>query len=377
MQLRTLEGLQETCRSMQVMGCESKCRGSALSPWEIDDDTDIGYFCNINTTSNQNSIGAEDYKLRSSFDKGIWNYEQEKSYWFETKDINKLDNSFPSETEKTENRNENQKTTGKDATVLKHKGKESAEKDLPPPAEELLLDNIEEKLGHMLEENPDIIKKNIKQFLENNRIIIKEIAIETGLTEESINVYIDGNYTFNEEQRRDFYRWYLLKILRPPNGSDEKSFTCYKCGKIFAYKSYLERHVKYVCPDNTGRTWKCSYCSKAFQYPCYLRRHIRSHTGESPYKCDKCDRAFVRSTDLQRHIRNHTGEKPYKCSECERAFARSTDLKRHMRTHTGEKPYKCWQCGKTFSQSGSLQTHLHTHNKDSGSVGRKHSKGSK
>lgn len=62
---------------------------------------------------------------------------------------------------------------------------------------------------------------------------------------------------------------------------DEKSFTCYKCGKIFAYESYLERHIKYVCPDNTGRTWKCSYCGKAFQYPCYLKRHIRSHTGMS------------------------------------------------------------------------------------------------
>ena len=72
-----------------------------------------------------------------------------------------------------------------------------------------------------------------------------------------------------------------LRVLVFAFFEDDESYTCYKCGKIFAYESYLERHVKYVCPDKTGRTWKCSYCSKAFQYPCYLRRHMRSHTGKS------------------------------------------------------------------------------------------------
>ncbi|XP_031570901.1 gastrula zinc finger protein xFG20-1-like [Actinia tenebrosa] len=176
--------------------------------------------------------------------------------------------------------------------------------------------------------------------------------------------FLNEGLDIKDDKKTRFYRWYLRKKLSSMDPDDE-SFTCYKCGKIFAYQNYLERHVKYVCPDKTGRTWKCSHCSKAFQYPCYLRRHMRSHTGESPYKCTQCSRAFVRSTDLQRHLRNHTGEKPYKCKECSRAFARSTDLKRHMRTHTGEKPYKCWQCSKAFSQSGSLQTHLHTHYKES------------
>ena len=72
-----------------------------------------------------------------------------------------------------------------------------------------------------------------------------------------------------------------LRVLVFAFFEDDESYTCYKCGKIFAYESYLERHVKYVCPDKTGRTWKCSYCSKAFQYPCYLRRHMRSHTGKN------------------------------------------------------------------------------------------------
>ncbi|XP_065644540.1 zinc finger protein 26 [Hydra vulgaris] len=230
--------------------------------------------------------------------------------------------------------------------------------------DEIACNNIEKKLTQMLSEGNEVVTKNIRQFLENNQILLDEVAVETDLDKNEIKAFIEFHGELESASKKEFYRWYLTKIFKPPNGNADESYTCYKCGKIFTYKSYLERHIKYVCPDSTGRTWKCGYCGKAFQYPCYLRRHIRSHTGESPYKCDKCDRAFVRSTDLQRHIRNHTGEKPYRCTQCSRAFARSTDLKRHMRTHTGEKPYKCWQCRKSFSQSGSLQTHLQTHSKE-------------
>jgi len=226
------------------------------------------------------------------------------------------------------------------------------------------LHKLDDELEKMLQGKEEIIGREIRDFMENNKALENELVEETGVTEPELMKYLKESVHLKEDKRKNLFRWYLEKKLSRME-SDDESYTCYKCGKIFAYESYLERHVKYVCPDKTGRTWKCSYCSKAFQYPCYLRRHMRSHTGESPYKCTQCSRAFVRSTDLQRHLRNHTGEKPYKCQECSRAFARSTDLKRHMRTHTGEKPYKCWQCSKAFSQSGSLQTHLHTHFKES------------
>eukprot|EP00112_Aurelia_sp_Birch-Aquarium-sp1_P000550 Seg1053.2 transcript_id=Seg1053.2/GoldUCD/mRNA.D3Y31 product="Zinc finger protein 333" protein_id=Seg1053.2/GoldUCD/D3Y31 len=343
--------------------------------WLIDESYEEDEETKEGDSANQNELNSGNFDFYEQRDENEWTYEDEKSFWFElggSKEqfVGNIKEEFKdsSHTRIQNNRTDNDSTTQYKVSV------DTAAGDLS--SDTFALQNLEEKLSQMLQENPEIVKKNIRQFLDNNRIPLKEIAVETGIAEESITQYMDGSEQFIKVQREEFYRWYLYKILRPPNGQDDKSFTCYKCGKIFAYESYLERHIKYVCPDNTGRTWKCSYCGKAFQYPCYLKRHIRSHTGESPYKCDQCDRAFVRSTDLQRHIRNHTGEKPYKCSECDRAFARSTDLKRHMRTHTGEKPYKCWQCGKTFSQSGSLQTHLHTHNKD-GSGGRKHAKGSK
>ena len=73
-------------------------------------------------------------------------------------------------------------------------------------------------------ENPDIVKKNIKQFLDNNRILLKEISFEIGIEEESIRLYIDGKEAFTKEQREEFYRWYLLKIFRPPSGPGKKIF---------------------------------------------------------------------------------------------------------------------------------------------------------
>ena len=73
-------------------------------------------------------------------------------------------------------------------------------------------------------ENPEIVKKNIKQFLDNNRILLKEIAVEIGIEENSIRLYIDGKEAFTNEQREEFYRWYLLKILRPPSGIGMKQF---------------------------------------------------------------------------------------------------------------------------------------------------------
>ncbi|XP_078378865.1 uncharacterized protein LOC144662007 [Oculina patagonica] len=249
---------------------------------------------------------------------------------------------------------------------LKERKKQAAKRSINVVHEKssTRLHKLEEELEKMLQGKEEIIGREIREFMENNKALEKELIEETGVSETEITKYLQESVHLKEDKRTKLFRWYLEKKLSRVE-SDDESYTCYKCGKIFAYESYLERHVKYVCPDKTGRTWKCSYCSKAFQYPCYLRRHMRSHTGESPYKCTQCSRAFVRSTDLQRHLRNHTGEKPYKCQECSRAFARSTDLKRHMRTHTGEKPYKCWQCSKAFSQSGSLQTHLHTHYKES------------
>ena len=70
----------------------------------------------------------------------------------------------------------------------------------------------------------EVVAKNIRQFLDNNRIVLDDIAVETGLEKEGIQAFMEFRSEFTTENKRDFYRWYLAKILRPPN-ENCKSFT--------------------------------------------------------------------------------------------------------------------------------------------------------
>ena len=63
----------------------------------------------------------------------------------------------------------------------------------------------------------EVVAKNILQFLDNNRIALDEIAVETGLGKEEIQAFMEFRSEFTVENKRDFYKWYLAKILRPPN----------------------------------------------------------------------------------------------------------------------------------------------------------------
>ena len=62
---------------------------------------------------------------------------------------------------------------------------------------------------------------------------------------------------------------------------DDSSFTCPRCGNVFARKRGLMRHVKHY-----GHA-----CGRMYG------------AGPKPYACHQCDRRFVRARDIPRHIR--------------------------------------------------------------------------
>jgi len=111
-------------------------------------------------------------------------------------------------------------------------------------------------------------------------------------------------------------------------------YNCEFCGKLFAIKQNLVRHL-YI--HSNDKKFKCTTCGDLFKWPQSLKNHMESkHSAKIP--CEFCSVEFSSKATLYKHQKkastcanNANRPKNLNCPKCEKLLANVWNLKRHIK----------------------------------------------
>jgi len=121
--------------------------------------------------------------------------------------------------------------------------------------------------------------------------------------------------------------------------TNRQTHICEVCGKSFAWRDTLVRHLKWHETGVKNRPFQCPEegCGKAFATRRDLRVHSNTHTGKKDYLCQLCGAAFSQRFSYDRHLLyKHTenAEKKHKCTICDKRFLTKSLLAQHLKSKT-------------------------------------------
>lgn len=148
------------------------------------------------------------------------------------------------------------------------------------------------------------------------------------------------------------------------HSNEPQIYSCDTCGKISTSKGNLRQHQKIHNPEHMQKKdHQCFECGKTFALKCRLKKHVLSHKGQDKCHCNICGKLLSKGS-YKKHLKAHSGEKQFLCDFCGESFRTNSLLMAHRGMHTGEKPYKpytCDECGKSFAQHYVFTAHKRTH----------------
>uniref|UniRef100_A0AAX7VRC2 C2H2-type domain-containing protein n=1 Tax=Astatotilapia calliptera TaxID=8154 RepID=A0AAX7VRC2_ASTCA len=204
--------------------------------------------------------------------------------------------------------------------------------------------------------------------------------------------YDMNRHTMRVHERGEMYNSGKEEDSGDPSTSEmSEDRNCSFCGKYFARRVDMERHMKSHSED---RPYKCSFCEKKFKNPYVLKRHQKEICKSREQKkvrrkeaqlCPICSRILPCTADIAKHLRSHSEERPFICVTCEKGFKYKDTLKKHQIIHGHEGireeqtktiyaichkktsrflwkkehriPVWCSNCGKHFEYLSALKDH--------------------